>query len=76
MLNVIEAPPPDKDKVSRVNAVAPIIESGRVKLIDGIYITDFLDECATFPNGQHDDQIDTLTMLLSNNNKSFLNQYV
>lgn len=76
MLNIIETKPPDTDKVSRVNAVAPIIESKRVKLIKGIWNEDFLTECAAFPNAQHDDQVDTLTMFLSNNNKSFLDQFL
>lgn len=76
MLNIIETKPPDTDKISRVNAVAPIIESKRVKLIKGIWNEDFLTECAAFPNAQHDDQVDTLTMFLSNNNKSFLDQFL
>ena len=63
-LNVVEDKPPTQDKVSRVSAVTPIIESGRVKLFDGRYIDDFLNECASFPNGSHDDMVDTLTMAI------------
>ena len=63
-LNVIEDKPPVQDKVSRVNGVSAIIESGRVNLLEGRYIDSFLDECATFPNGNHDDQVDTLVMAL------------
>lgn len=63
-LNVIEDKPPTQDKVSRVSAVTPIIESGRVKLLDGRYIDNFLDECASFPNGKHDDMVDTMTMCI------------
>jgi len=61
-LNVIEDKPPTQDKVSRVNGIAPIIESGRVYLLDGRYIDSFLNQCAAFPNGTHDDMVDTLVM--------------
>ena len=61
-LNVIEDKPPTQDKVSRVNSISPIIEAGRVKLLNGRYIDSFLNECAAFPNATHDDQVDTLVM--------------
>jgi len=61
-LNVIEDKPPTQDKVSRFNSVSAIIEAGRVNLLDGRYIDSFLDECAAFPNGNHDDQVDVLVM--------------
>ena len=63
-LNVMEDKPPTQDKISRVNAVTPIIESGRVKLMDGRYIDDFLNECAAFPNGNHDDMVDVMVMAI------------
>jgi predicted phage terminase large subunit-like protein len=63
-LNIIEDKPPTQDKVSRVAAISPVIESGRVYLNDGRYIDSFLDECASFPNGTHDDMVDTLVMAL------------
>ena len=63
-LNVIADKPPTQDKVSRVAAISPVIESGRVFLNDGRYIDPFLDECAAFPNGTHDDMVDTLVMAL------------
>jgi predicted phage terminase large subunit-like protein len=63
-LNVIEDKPPTQDKVSRVSAISPVIESGRVYLNDGRYIDSFLNECAAFPNGTHDDMVDTLVMAL------------
>lgn len=72
MLHIVEVKPPDTDKVSRVSAVTPILESGRVKLIDGVWISDFLDECAAFPNAQHDDQVDCLTMLISQSKPKIL----
>ena len=63
-LNVIADKPPTQDKISRVSAISPVIESGRVFLNDGRYIDSFLDECVAFPNGSHDDMVDTLTMCL------------
>lgn len=63
-LNIIEDKPPTQDKVSRVNGVSAVIEAGRVNLLDGRYIDAFLDECANFPNGNHDDRVDALVMAL------------
>ena len=64
-LNVIEDKAPTQDKVSRVNSITPIIESGRVVLKDGMYVDKFLNECSTFPSGKHDDMVDVLTMALT-----------
>lgn len=71
-LNIIEAKAPENDKISRVNAVSPIIQSKRVKLIDGSWVNDFIDECAVFPNAAHDDQVDCLTMLLQQSKPKIL----
>ena len=64
-LNIIEDTPPTQDKVSRVSAITPTIEAGRVKLLDGRYIDEFLNECSAFPNGNHDDMVDTLVMCVN-----------
>ena len=63
-LNIIEDKPPTQDKISRVNSVSAIIESGRVNLLEGRYIDPLLEECAAFPNAAHDDRVDTLVMAL------------
>jgi predicted phage terminase large subunit-like protein len=47
-----------KDKISRALPVASRAEAGKVKLVRGKWISDFLDEAAVFPHGAHDDQID------------------
>jgi predicted phage terminase large subunit-like protein len=53
------------DKVSRLNAVTPLIEGGRVHLPkDAPWLDDFINEAATFPSGKHDDQIDALSIAL------------
>lgn len=50
-----------KDKISRGHDAAPFIESGNVLLpIDASWLSDFLAEAETFPNGSHDDQLDPM----------------
>lgn len=61
-LNVIEAPNPEADKVTRAHAVAPTLESRKVRLVSGIYIKEFVEQLEAFPNGTHDDKVDTLVM--------------
>jgi predicted phage terminase large subunit-like protein len=58
--NVIELPPPLDDKITRVANVAPFIEAGRCFIVEGSWNDSFLNECAAFPNGEHDDQVDNL----------------
>lgn len=76
MLNTVETKPPDADKVARANAIAPICESLRVKLVRGPYVAHFLEQLGAFPNAAHDDMVDTLVMavdqLLVSNNPDFL----
>lgn len=56
----------DSDKVARANAVSPTVEAGNVYLLEGApWLADFLDEFDHFPNGTHDDRVDSLTQLLS-----------
>lgn len=64
-LNIKEGVNPTKDKVARVKDVSPIIESGRVKLIKGNWNDKFLDEVTMFPNAEHDEFVDCLTMMLT-----------
>ena len=55
---------PDRDKVSRVYASSPYIESGRVWLPNTNWADALLDEATQFPNGAHDDMVDCLTMAI------------
>jgi predicted phage terminase large subunit-like protein len=56
----------DRDKLSRANAVTPIIESGRVYLPrSASWLADFMDELASFPAAPHDDMVDALTQALN-----------
>jgi predicted phage terminase large subunit-like protein len=54
-----------QDKVSRANAVAPILESGMVWYPeDEEFAQEMVEECAAFPNGANDDQVDAMVMAL------------
>jgi predicted phage terminase large subunit-like protein len=59
--NVIELPPPTDSKLVRVNNISPFVESGKCILVEGNWNDGFLGECAAFPNGSHDDQVDCLS---------------
>lgn len=58
---------PTGDKVARLNAVTPEMESGNVWLPDPEifpWIEDFLTEITDFPYGTNDDQVDACSMAL------------
>jgi predicted phage terminase large subunit-like protein len=58
---------PQGGKESRAQAVSPQIEAGNVYLPDPVvapWVSDFIEECAAFPNGAHDDQVDAMTQAL------------
>jgi predicted phage terminase large subunit-like protein len=51
-----------KDKHSRVNACAPVFESGNVYYPDDAHFAEeVIEECAAFPFAQHDDYVDSTT---------------
>lgn len=66
-----------RDKTQRVFAVTPQLEAGNVH-VPGIpnsdlsgpdsscpaWVLEFIDECAAFPNGAFDDQVDSMTQAL------------
>jgi predicted phage terminase large subunit-like protein len=57
---------PTMDKVARANLVTPLIESGRVHLPEGHpEVANFVHSAAQFPNGAHDDDIDSVTQALT-----------
>lgn len=58
---------PQGDKVSRVNAVLPVIESGNVYVPSPEkfpWVSDFIAECLSFPKGEYKDQVDTMSQAL------------
>jgi len=53
------------DKHVRVNTVAPFFESGRVWApMHKQYAQEVVEECAAFPNGSHDDYVDSMTQAI------------
>lgn len=53
-------------KVARVNNVAYVIESGNVYLPDNkFFVKEFVMQCSAFPNGKHDDMVDSMSQALS-----------
>jgi predicted phage terminase large subunit-like protein len=58
---------PQGGKIARAAAVSPLVEAGNVFLPHPDYapwVNDFIEECAAFPNGAHDDQVDAMTQAL------------
>ncbi len=49
------------DKVTRVHAVSPVFEAGMVWAPDRIFADEVIEECASFPFGEHDDYVDSMT---------------
>ena len=49
------------DKHTRVNAVAPLFESGKIWAPDLKFAEEVIEECAAFPYGDHDDLVDSMT---------------
>ena len=52
------------DKHTRMHMVAPMFESGKVWAPERRFAEDVIDECAAFPNGEHDDYCDSMSMAL------------
>lgn len=48
-------------KFNRVENSEPFLASGKVVLIKGSWNNPFIEQCASFPKGAHDDMVDTLT---------------
>ena len=51
---------PDKNKVARAETAVSMGMNGRLWIDGAKDNSAFLDECVTFPNGAHDDQVDVL----------------
>lgn len=58
---------PKDSKEARTHAVTPFIEAGDIEIPDpsiAPWIGDFVEECSAFPNGAHDDRVDTMSQAL------------
>ena len=58
------SPSRGNDKHTRVNSIAPLLESGLVWAPDTRWAEEVIEECAAFPAGEHDDYVDTVTQAL------------
>lgn len=57
--------PSTGSKEVRANPVSSQAEAGNIKLLRGSWIGEFLDELEAFPNGTHDDQVDSISGALA-----------
>jgi predicted phage terminase large subunit-like protein len=57
---------PDVDKVTRLYATQPRFESGSVLFPEGVpWLDDLISELLGFPEGRHDDQVDSISQALA-----------
>ena len=52
------------DKTTRMHIVSPIFESGKVWYPNSKFADEVIEEVASFPNGDHDDYCDSMTMAI------------
>jgi len=57
-------PSKGRDKVTRMHLVAPLFEAGMVWAPEKRFAEEVIDECASFPMGDYDDLVDSMTMAL------------
>jgi len=58
---------PSGGKIARAQAISPLVEAGNVYLPhpdSAPWVNELIEECAAFPNGAHDDQVDAMTQAL------------
>ena len=71
---------PDNDKVTRASTCSPKVEDGKVYLKTGAsYVEDYVEEMTVFPNGEHDDRVDSTSQFLnwiSSNVGSFTDHFL
>ena len=64
---------PKESKLARLQSVLPMLEAGNVYLPNNaIWCEEFINECLQFPNGKHDDMVDSMSQALI----KMLNAYV
>jgi predicted phage terminase large subunit-like protein len=54
-------PSKGNDKHARVNSVSPLFESGLIWAPEDKFAEEVIEECASFPYGDHDDLVDSTT---------------
>jgi predicted phage terminase large subunit-like protein len=58
------SPGKGQDKIARLNSVSDMFMSGQVWFPETGWATSVVEELLAFPSGEHDDQVDTLTLAL------------
>jgi predicted phage terminase large subunit-like protein len=58
------SPSRGNDKIVRLNAVSDLFASGSVWAPDSRWAREVIEEVASFPNGEHDDYVDTTSQAL------------
>ena len=57
---------PKDDKITRASTISAIVESGNVAIPEKAdWLYDFENEVKMFPNGKHDDRVDSMTQFLN-----------
>ena len=57
-------PTKGNDKIARLNAVADMFASGMVWIPNTNWAEELVEEVASFPSGEHDDMVDSMTQAL------------
>lgn len=52
------------DKIMRANSITDLFASGAVYAPERRWADEVIEECASFPNGEHDDYVDTVIMAM------------
>ena len=57
-------PSKGNDKIARLNACADLFASGRVWVPATAWAEELVEEVASFPSGEHDDLVDSMTQAM------------
>lgn len=64
--DIVDGLNPAGDKIGRMAGQSPKLEQGQVRLpVTAIWRDCYISECAAFPNGKHDDQVDSTSQILT-----------
>jgi predicted phage terminase large subunit-like protein len=58
------SPGKGQDKIARMNSVSDMYTNGQVWFPETQWATEVVEEILAFPSGEHDDDVDTMTLAL------------
>ena len=58
------SPNKGQDKIARLNSVSPMFQEGKVWVPENRWAEELMEEVTDFPNGEHDDLVDSTTLAL------------